>query len=370
MGPFKKILAGYFKVFLIVYVVNFFIALLLYYTLPRKYTATAEIMPSLDQEILVTLGSALANFNPLVSMMVTPADIYTKIIQSRAVLYELIDSLDLQKKFKVKSKILAYRRLLKALEVKPYSEGIIEISYEDKDKEFATNLVNAVVRILDNFNRKTIMTKGKDLRLFLEERLAEEEHLIETLRDSLKVLQKKYNAIQPESEYMMLLEGYFNIYKEYSIRRAEFSYLKKIYGENNPLLSIKEKELEAYEKELKKIIRDAENPGNPEKIFNISQKELPEVMAKFLDIMLKLEAHQEVYKFLFTKYEEAKLLEKKDTPTFTVMRWAEIPDHKSFPRGTHLVILFFIFATMINIIIFIVGELPEAHEILVTIFRK
>jgi len=369
MELITKILTKYLKVFIFFYMLGFLLAIVLFFTLPKKYKATAEIMPSLEEELLTTIGSALTNFNPLMSMMVTPADIYAKIIQSRAVMYEVMDSLNLYKKFKSKSKIKLYRKLIKSIEIKPYAEGIIEISYEDRDKEFAAKMVNTVVKALDDVNRKTVMTKGKELRIFLEGRLKEEKALIDSLRDSLKTFQAKYNTILPVDEYASLVTGYFGLYKEYMMEEAKLEYMTKIYSEDNPLVQTQAKMVETYEKQLRTYLRADDSTKNAKMIFNVSHREIPEVIATYLDLKLKLEAHEEVYKFLFSKYEEAKLMEQKDTPTFTVMKLAEVPDYKSSPRGTHLVLIFFFISTLVNLTILIIGEVPEAREILKLIFK-
>ncbi|HOP31773.1 MAG TPA: hypothetical protein PKU94_00095 [Candidatus Hydrothermia bacterium] len=369
----KLVFTKYLKIVVPVYVVSIAIALILFYTIPRRYKATAEIMPSLEQELITTIGSALANYNPSVSMLVTPADIYSRIIQSRAVLYPVIDSLDLQKKLKAKGKMHAYKKLSKGIEVKPYSEGIIEISYEDKDKAFAAELVNRLILELDNFNKQTVMTKGKALREFLEVRLKEEENLINALMDSLKTYQKQYGTVLIEQEYVQWVQAYFEVFKNYLLKKTEYDYYKEIYSADNPLLEIKAKEVDALQEQLNYILNE---PGEGEKtfsgsrIFSIPISKVPEAMQEYFGLKVKLDAHEEVFKFLFTKYEESKLLEKKDTPTFTVMRWAEVPDMKSYPRGTHLVVLFFIIGTLVNVLILVVGEVPETRELLGYVFRK
>lgn len=362
MKNFISLFKRYFKIFLGVYLAGFVIAIILFITLPRKYQATAEIMPSLEPELMMTIGSSLANINPLLGLMVSTSDIFARIIQSRAVLYPVIDSLNLKERFKTKSYIRTYRKLMKGIEVKSYTEGIVEISYEDKDKKFATDLVNLVVRELDRFNKQTVMTKGRALREFLDLRLKEEEQLLSALRDSLQNFQKKYGTVFPEDEYKEWVTSYYEIFKGYLTSKAEYDYYREIYPSESPILSLKLNELKAYEKQLRVVANeptvDTQFTKIP-KILNVPLTDIPELARKYLDLMVKIKAHEEVYTFLFTKYEEAKILEKKDTPTFTVMQWAEIPDYKSYPRGTILVLFFFFISTLVNILIFMVGELKE-----------
>uniref|UniRef100_A0A7C2K385 Polysaccharide chain length determinant N-terminal domain-containing protein n=1 Tax=candidate division WOR-3 bacterium TaxID=2052148 RepID=A0A7C2K385_UNCW3 len=362
MRKFYSVIARYFWIFFTVYLLGFLVAIILFFALPRKYKATAEIMPSLEPELMTTIGSSLANLNPLLGLMVSPADIYARIIQSRAVLYPVIDSLNLKQRFKTKSYVKTYRKLLKAIEIKSYTEGIVEVSYEDKDRQFATQLVNLVVRELDRFNKQTVMTKGKALREFLERRLKEEEVIIAGLRDSLEKFQKKYGTVFPEEEYKQWVSSYFDIYKGYLLSKAECDFLSEIYSPGNPILSLKLNELQVYEKQLKDFANETTPDSQPSKtprILNFPLRTVPELAKVYLDLLVKITAHEEVYKFLFTKYEEAKILEKKDTPTFTVMRWAEVPDYKSYPRGTILVLFFFFVSTLVNILIFILGEFKE-----------
>ncbi|MDI6851168.1 MAG: Wzz/FepE/Etk N-terminal domain-containing protein [bacterium] len=362
MKKFYSVISKYFVTFVIVYILGFLIAIVLFFTLPRKYKATAEIMPNLEPELMMTIGSSLANLNPLLGLMVSPSDIYARIIQSRAVLYPVIDSLNLKQKFKTRSYIKVYRKLLKGIEIKSYTEGIVEISYEDKDPKFAAQIVNLIVRELDRFNKQTVMTKGKALREFLEQRLKEEDILIGSLRDSLEKFQKKYGTVFPEEEYKEWVSAYFDIYKGYLISKAEYDYLSEIYSPGSPILSLKLNELEVYEKQLRDFANESKADSQTSKtprILNFPLRTVPELAKVYGELLVKLQAHEEVYKFLFTKYEEAKILEKKDTPTFTLMHWAEVPDYKSYPRGTILVMFFFFMSTIVNILIFFIGELRE-----------
>ncbi len=360
MDTFLSFLKKYFKLFIGVYLAGFLIAILLFITLPRRYKATAEIMPSLEPELMMTLGSALTSFNPLVSMMISPADILARVLYSRAVLYPVIDSLDLRKKLKSSSYVKVYRKLLKSIEVKAYMEGIVEVSYEDKDPYFAAQLVNTIVRELDHFNRFTVMTKGRALREFLELRLKEEEELLAALKDSLQDFQKKYGTMFPEQEYGEFLKSYYEIVKNYLLAKAERDLYKVIYYENSPAVKMKSEELKVYEKQLSSIlgadVYSKTDSSLGAKILNVPMSEIPEFVRRYFDLVYRIEAHKEVYKFLFSKYEEAKILEKKDTPTFTVMRYADVPDYKSFPRGTHLVLYFFLLSTLFNIVIFVLKE--------------
>lgn len=353
-----------------VFIINFFlavgIAVILFFSLPRKFRATAEIMPSLEPETIMSIGTSLTMANPLLSFMVTPADIYARILKSRSVIEPVIDKLDLQKKFKAKYKDVLIKKLQRAIEVKTYPEGLIEVSFEHRDKLLATQIVNQAISTLDSVNKYTVNTKGRELRLFLAQRLSEVKKELSSYQDSLKNLQQKYKFIELTDEYAVVAEKYTEFYANLLQNKTELELLEKLYGKDSRLSFVEQKreKIKILENYIIQML-NGKNKDNPSfgPGFALPFSRIPEVAKKYIMFLAEIEARKEVYAFLFSKYEEAKILEKKDTPTLSILSYATAPQKKSWPKGSYLVFISVIISFFVSILYVAFMENKELQDL-------
>ncbi|RLJ04271.1 MAG: hypothetical protein DRP08_02135 [Candidatus Aenigmatarchaeota archaeon] len=366
MTKYLKIIIKYRWIYFLSFFIPVSIALILFFTLPRRYTATAEIMPSLEPETMATIGASLTLANPFLNLMVTPADIYARILRSRTVVEGVIDKLDLQRRFKARYKDVLIRKLQKSIGIKVYPEGLIEVYYEHKDKVLATRIVNEFILVADSVNRYAVMTKGKELRIFLEGRLKEMRLELSAYQDSLGELQKKYGFIDLPEEYKAFAHSFVNVYTDLVLEKARLEYIANLYGKDSPLVEKKEKQIRALKDYINKKILKGQNISEEGYGvgFSVSLNKLPEVLKKYLMYNAEIEARKEAYSFLFSKYEEAKLLEKKDTPTINILSFAKIPQKKSWPRGSRLVFLGIVVGFIVSFLYTIYAEKEQVKEII------
>ena len=360
-----KLFFKYRKIFVINTFLAVSIALILFFTLPRRYKATSEIIPTLEPEIVATIGTSLIMSNPLLSFLVTPADIYARILKSRCVIGQLVDKLGLVEKMGARNREALVKKLQRSLIVKTYPEGLIEVSFEHKDKELAVAIVNTSVSLLDSINKYTLMTKGKELRRFLEQRLKEVKEELETFQDSLRSLQESYNFVNLEEEYKSFIGEYITLYADLFKEKIETEFLKEIYGEGSSTLFQKEKKIQVLQKKLRDIFhKGGFKDGGYGPGFAIPVRAVPSIFKKYVTILAEIEARKEAYSFIFAKYEEAKIMEKKDTPTLTILSYATLPQLKSWPRGSRMLLIAVFIALMVSVILVFIEENEQIQELL------
>ncbi len=146
--------------------------------LPKMYSATASIVPPIDnlqsQSIFSSGISALKN--PLLQQVMdvsSLADMYAGILQSRSIADALIDGFNLSKVFGHTKYIDLRRKLAKRTSVNVGEDGIVSVTVEDRDPCMAALLANAYIEELDKQNKRLFAGQAAGKKVFLENRLNE-----------------------------------------------------------------------------------------------------------------------------------------------------------------------------------------------------
>jgi len=145
------------------------LAIIISLVLPKRYTATATLIPPAEQQpsmmglsaILGGGAGALGNIGRLSGLtgMATPSDMFARILESRVVMEGVIETCDLMTVYKEKKIEDALNTLQGATHIEVTPEGVISISTDAKTPQLSANIANAYVNHLDRFNR------GSDNRL-------------------------------------------------------------------------------------------------------------------------------------------------------------------------------------------------------------
>ena len=146
--------------------------------LPKKYAATASVVPPFDiLKKTDSTGSLSAVKNPLLDKMMDVTgitDMYVGILQSRSVADAIIERFDLADAYKIPNNITVVRQVLReGTSIEVTDEGIVQITVEDRDPVRAAALANAYVEELDRRNKLLFVGQAASKKVFLENRLKE-----------------------------------------------------------------------------------------------------------------------------------------------------------------------------------------------------
>jgi len=79
--------------------------------------------------------------------------------------------------------------------------------------------------------------------------------------------------------------------------------------------------------------------------------------------MRDVKVQEEVFALLTQEYEKAKIQEVKDTPTVEILDEANLPERKSFPRRTQIVVISFVCSLFLGLLLaFFFEYLEKAKE--------
>ncbi|HEX6466846.1 MAG TPA: Wzz/FepE/Etk N-terminal domain-containing protein, partial [Terriglobales bacterium] len=154
------------------------VALVVALLIPNKYTATAKIMP--PQAAQSSVSAMLGQLGALAGLsgaggkdlgLKNPADLYVGILKSRTIADALIAKFELQRVYRAKKLTDAREELEKHAIIESEKDGLISISFEDKDPRRAAAIANAYVDQLYQANQRLAISEASQRRLFYEKQL-------------------------------------------------------------------------------------------------------------------------------------------------------------------------------------------------------
>lgn len=354
----------------------------------HKYTATTTILPpSSETESMLGLLSggvlsSLSNISQVAGRLpglTSPSDLYAAILKSGTIKSALINRFNLKKEFKVKTMYAASKALDKITKISVTPEGIIEVSVTYKNKYLATDIANAYIEELDKFNTETSMTMGKKYRIFIEKRLKQVSDSLTYAENSLREFQEKHRTVVLDEEVKNAIEAVVKLKSDIILKEAQREAIGSVSSFDNPYLNNLNQEIQAMKSQLQKI-----EFGGPEKTnkeygagFSVPFAKLPELSLAYARLFRDVKVQEAVYELLTQQYEQAKIMEAKDTPTIQILDRASPPEKRSFPKRTAIVILGFLFSLLGSIpMIFFYEYLidmqrnPENHKFAIEILSS
>ncbi|MCK4653407.1 MAG: hypothetical protein KAU01_03070 [Candidatus Cloacimonetes bacterium] len=316
---------------------------------PQYWVSTAAIIPSGDDQSKFSLSSSILGglASSVMGSEQSDANILIGIMESRTFSLDVVKKFNLIEYFRIDEPdtLISYEAAIKGLNDQIISlgvneeNGIISINAETKDKYLSAKIANYYRKQLDNYNKNSRMTKGKQQREFIETRLAEVKATIDTLSYDLNRFQKKYHTIDLEEQAKSVISLYSDLVSEKITNEIELEFSKKFYSEDNQKienLKVKNSILNTKIKEMEQI----SGKLNPK--YLLSMDNIPDISLQYSHIMLNLEIQKKIYEFLYPQYESAKIDELKDLPTIEIIDKAVPAGKRSKPKRALLCISAFL----------------------------
>lgn len=330
--------------------------------LRHKYTASTTILPPNPQQDMMfgfvnpALTSSLGGASGLTSLLAggsRPSDLFAAILNSGRITGNIIRKYNLKQVFKAKTNHDAAKQLKEITRIGVTPEGMITVSVTWYDKYLAADIANSYIEELDEFNTETAMTTGKKYRIFIEGRLKETIDTLTMVEERLRKFQEEHHTLILDVEIEKAIETIAELKSQIILLEVKKGALTSSSQTGNPYLHSINRELRELKKQLSKI----EFGGNEKKRtgfgagFSIPFSQLPEVSLEFARLIRDVTVQSAIYELLTQQYEQAKIMELKDTPTVQILDRASPPEKKSAPKRSRIVIL----TTVLGMILSVVG---------------
>lgn len=310
------------------------------FLLPFSYTGTTKILPPLQNQsgaaaLLAQLGGGLSSLAGLAGGIAgtrSPNEVYIGMLKSRTVADNLIQRFDLMRIYEEKYPSRARKKLEGLTNIISGKDAIITIEVEDEDPKRAAELANAYVDELFKLTKVLAVTEASQRRLFFERQLEQARDNLGKAETAARQALEKGGLVQVEGQGRAIVETTARLRGQITVKEVQIGAMRSFATERNPDLRLAQKELEALKHELARI--EGVSGGKV-----VDQRENSGHGIDSLGLLRNVKYYETIYELLAKQYELAKIDEAKDSAVVQVMDKAIVPDRRSKPFRSLIVLL-------------------------------
>lgn len=209
--------------------------------------------------------------------------------------------------------------------------GILKIGVYDKDPQLAKDMVEFLLEQLDKINIELNILQARNNREFIEQRYYQARKDLTNAEDSLKSFQFIY-GVSPDLQIKASAQSMFSLETQLKTEEVKLDVLKKILSEEQP--EVKTQEATVFS--LKNKVNEIKNSTDINEILSLGNS--PSIAISYLRLQREVELQTKILTFLLPVYEQAKIEERKETPTIIILDKPYIAEKKSKPKRLTMVI--------------------------------
>lgn len=326
--------------------------------LPNIYTAKTMIFPSQDDKNMASaMMSQMGGLASLAGVSLggsTTTDLYVTLLKTETIRDPIIDRFELMKVYKADYRSDLYKILDSTVRVDAgKKDNIITLSVEDKDPKRASAMANAYVEELEKVAVILNGTGAGKSRTFLEQRLAKTKIDLAKAEDSMKEFQSKHKALNITEQAKATITGVAAMKGQLVAQEVQLAGLQQTYTDS----AIEVKTMKEAIADIKRQIASMEGTGSTSSIPSIGS--MPALGQEYLRLMREFKTQETLLELLTKQYEMAKFSEAKDYAPFQVLQSARVPEKKSKPMRTLIVLLTMVTAFFGSVFLVFVLEYAE-----------
>lgn len=326
---------------------------------PKWYKSSASVFPAEKADLLGGLegiSSLAKSFSPskaLSSLGSNPEiDRYLAILKSGTVISAVIQKFDLVHVYNITS----YpgentgKELLSNVEFTIADEEYITITVYDKDSQRAADMANYFVEMLNKKNTEMQVQNALGNRQFIEERYKKNIADLADAEDSLKAFQKRYGVIALPEQTEASIKAAAEITGQLTIKEVQANVLRRTQSIESPSVIATQIEIDELTKKLSQMSTGSNVPKNEVNIF-VPFRKMPELAGEYIRRFREVEIQYKILQFLTPLYEQAKVEEKRQTPSVLILDKAGPAERKSKPKVSLYIFLAFIISSLLSLLV-------------------
>lgn len=323
LAKHKKLILGVPMIAAIVVAIYSFI-------IPPTYTADTQMLPPQQQSSASAMLSQLGALGGMagVAGIKNPNDTYVAMLKSRTIQDNMIKRFKLQAVYKTKTPATTRKALNGATTVKVGKDGIIGISVDDKSPQRAAMLANGYVDELQQLTQVFAVTEASHRRLFYEKQLLQAKQNLGDAEIALKQLQEKTGIIHLDAQAQLGIGTAAGLKGQIAMREVELGAMRTFATGNNPDYIRIQQTLSGLKAQLNKVETGTVVPSK-----------VPEAGLEYIRKVRDLKYAETIYEMLAKQFEMAKIDEAKESSVIQVLDKAVVPEQKSKPKRTMMVLL-------------------------------
>jgi capsule polysaccharide export protein KpsE/RkpR len=337
--------------------------------IPKKYTATAQLMPP-DQQTLssTSLLSALSGAGPAASLAAgglmstrSPGGTFIGIMSSQTAQDDIIDRFDLRRVYHCKYYIDARKILTINTTIdEDKKSGIISISVTDRDPKRARDIAEAYVEELDKLVNSLSTSSARREREFLEQRIKSLKNELDASSVELSQFSSRNATLDIQKQGEATVEAAGKLQGELITAQSDLSGLKAMYTEDNIRVRQVQAQVNVLQSQLHKMGGEGEGVDSGDiKVGQLmpSIRKLPLLGVTYADLYSRVVMRESLYETLTKQYELARVEEAKEIPPIKVLDEPQVPERKSSPHRSIIVLLGVLISAFAGIVWIVAIEL-------------
>jgi tyrosine-protein kinase Etk/Wzc len=320
------------------------LATVIAFLLPNRYEAKIVLLPpsqssSVGSALLGQLGNlgSLGSLGSLAGLsMKNPGDMYLAFLTSRTVEDALVSRFGLMQEYHKKYLSDARKELEnRTTAIVGTKDSLIRLSIEDGDPKRAAELANGYIEEFRKLSASLAITEAARRRLFFEQQLNDAKVNLTKAEEAMRKTQQSTGVLQIDSQARSLIESAAVLRAQVVAKQVQIQSMRSFAAEDNPELILAKEQLAALEAQLQKVAGSASDTGSD---INLSKGRVTESGLEYIRRFRDLKYYETVYELMAKEFEIAKLDEAREGSIIQVVDGAVVPDKKSFPPRTLIVI--------------------------------
>src|SRR5262245_30722894 len=312
------------------------------FMMPKIYESTATLLPQLESNTGFGLGSLLATSAAgsaaqslgisLPGAPATPMDVFLAMLKSRIMADDVVKQFDLMERYEKMTMQDARKALESATSIMVTKEKVIKITVEEKDPKLAADIANFYVTNLERLNQTLSVSKARENRKFIEERLKETQSALVKVENALKEFQTANRTVAIEAQSKVMIEAAAMIQAQIMAQEVQLQVMGTYLSTDNPEVVRVQSSLGELHKQLR--FMESGKSGKERMAEDRLRPAITSVPALALEygrLARDLKVQETLYALLMSQYEQAKITEARDTPTVQVLDPAVPAERKSRP---------------------------------------
>lgn len=298
--------------------------------------------PSGKSSIGSSLGKMLENVSGLssVSSLLGSEDQATNIVwtffNSWQLHQETIEKFGIRDHYEFDGKYQAdlLKIFRKNLTLEYNDENMFYLRFEDEDYKLAAQILQFILAKADSMYNAYNTNQAKQSRIYMDARLKEVEHNLDSLEKVFTKFQAENNLYDPEIQLESTVKYLGTLQSERDALVQEISYEKMQRGDQTK----RYEELSSRLKSLDASIAEAIK-GKRNKMGVLALSKTPDLTAQYLKIESELKIQQTIYKFLRQQSEQLRL-DEVNKPTNLVVLQPPWENDKKVRPGRSVILAF------------------------------
>lgn len=326
----KGVVAATFVIFVVATIITVF-------AVTPKYTARATFVPPPDEAggVASILRNPISAFTG--GLGSASVDRLVGFLDSETARTRIIKDYDLVNHYDVEYMTHALWRLEGETRITVTPEGLVTVDVTDVDPKLAAKMANSFVDITDSLHRLSQQEHAGQMRRFLETRVEAARRDMEAAEIAARNFGETTGIVSLENQVAVLVEQIAQIDAQITEVDIRIGAARQILGPRHS--SVREMEIEraALVSERRKLMES--NGGSPDADPLLTLANVPDRAVEYFRLQREIEIQTIIQELLYRQYEISKLEEARNVSTLARVDRATVPELKSWPMRTRLVVL-------------------------------